>query len=96
MGIKRLLKNPFIFGAATGIFVIIFNISIASLAEGSLKGGYSVFLGNGVFIYLIPLAVGVQMGLFRHHRNITAGKKLCSSEKIGITGSFASSATMVL
>jgi hypothetical protein len=96
MGIKRLLKNPFIFGAAIGIFVIIFNISIASLGEGSLKGGYSVFLDNGVFIYLIPLAVGVQMGLFRHHRNITAEKKLCGSEKIGITGSFTSSATMVL
>lgn len=95
MGFKRLFKNPFIFGAAIGIFVIIFNISIASLGESSLKGGYSVFLGNGLFIYLIPLSVGVQMGLFRHHRNITAGKKLCGSEKAGVAGSAVSSVTMV-
>jgi len=94
--IKNMLKNPFVFGASTGLFVIFFNISIASLGEGSLKDGYSVFLDNGVFTYLIPLAVGVQMGLFRHHRNITAEHKLCGSEKVGITGSVTSSATMIL
>ncbi len=93
--IKTLLKNPFIFGAAIGILVVIFNISIASLAEGSLKSGYSAFLSNGIFVYLIPLAVGVQMGLFRHHRNMTAEKKLCGSEKVGITGSVTSSLTML-
>lgn len=93
--IKNLLKNPFIFGAAIGVLVVIFNISIASLAEGSLKSGYSAFLSNGIFVYLIPLAVGVQMGLFRHHRNMTAEKKLCGSEKVGITGSVTSSLTML-
>lgn len=93
--IKNLLKNPFIFGAAIGILVVIFNISIASLAEGSLKSGYSAFLSNGIFVYLIPLAVGVQMGLFRHHRNMTAEKQLCGSEKVGITGSATSSLTML-
>ncbi len=93
--IKNLLKNPFIFGAAIGVLVVIFNISIASLAEGSLKNGYSAFLSNGIFVYLIPLAVGVQMGLFRHHRNMTAEKKLCGSEKVGITGSVTSSLTML-
>lgn len=89
------IKNPFIFGAAIGMLVVIFNISIASLAEGSLKSGYSAFLSNGIFVYLIPLAVGVQMGLFRHHRNMTAEKKLCGSEKVGITGSVTSSLTML-
>ncbi len=93
--IKSILKNPFVFGTGAGLLVTLFNISVASLAEGSLRSGFSVFLTNGIFVYLIPLAVGVQMGLFRHHRNITAGKKLCGSEKVGITGSVTSSLTMV-
>lgn len=94
-GIKNLLKNPLIFGTTIGLVVVFFNISVASLAEGSLKAGYEVFLDNGVFVYLVPLAVGVQMALFRHHKNITSENKLCSSEKIGITGSTASSLTML-
>lgn len=52
-------------------------------------------MNNGSFVYLVPLAVGVQMELFRRHRNITAGKKLCGSEKIGMTGSATSSLTML-
>ncbi len=93
-GIKSLLKNPFIFGAGIGILVVIFNISIASLAEGSLQKGYQVFLSNGIFVYLIPLAVGIQMGLFRYHRNITTAN-LAGSEKMGMAGSATSSLTMV-
>ncbi len=46
-------------------------------------------------MYLVPLAVGVQMELFRRHRNITAGKKLCGSEKTGVAGSATSSLTML-
>ncbi len=94
-GNNSLLKNPFIFGAIIGILVILFNILIASLAEGSFGKGYQVFLTNGIFVYLIPLAVGVQMGLFRYHRNLTTDKKLCGSEKVGITGSATSSLTML-
>jgi Co/Zn/Cd efflux system component len=93
-GIKNLLKNPFVFGASAGILVVIFNISIASLAEGSFEKGYQVFLTNGIFVYLIPLAVGVQMGLFRYHRNITTGN-IAGSEKMGLAGSATSSLTMV-
>ncbi len=93
-GIKDLLRNPFVFGAGTGILVILFNISIASLAEGSPEKGYQVFLTNGIFVYLIPLAVGVQMGLFRYHRNITTGN-VSGSEKMGMAGSATSSLTMV-
>ena len=92
--IKRLLKNPFIFGASVGIIVVIFNISIASLAEGSIKKGFEVFLTNGIFVYLIPLAVSIQMGLFRYHRNITTGN-IAGSEKMGMAGSATSSLTMV-
>jgi hypothetical protein len=92
--IKSLLKNPLVFGTATGILVIIFNISIASIAEGSLKNGYSVFLDNGIFVYLIPLAVGVQMGLFRYHRNLTA-ENVSGSEKMGMAGSATSSLAMI-
>jgi Co/Zn/Cd efflux system component len=92
--IKRLLKNPFIFGASIGILVVIFNISIASLAEGSIKKGFEVFLTNGIFVYLIPLAVSVQMGLFRYHRNITTGN-IAGSEKMGMAGSATSSLTMI-
>lgn len=95
-GLKSLCRNPLFFGIVAGIFVIFFNIAIVSIIEGSLKNGYSVFLDNGIFIYLVPPAVGVQMGLFRWHRNITSGKKLCASEKIGMTGSVTSSLTMVL
>ncbi|MFA4936325.1 MAG: hypothetical protein WC568_10870 [Candidatus Methanoperedens sp.] len=94
-GIKPLLKNPFIFGISIGALVILFNISVASLAEGSLKSGYEVLVSNGVFTYLIPLAVSVQMGLFRYHRNLTAEKKLCGSEKVGVAGSATSSLTMI-
>ncbi len=94
--IQYLLKNPFVFGTTIGLLVVLINISIASIAEGSLKGGYAVLVSNGIYAYLIPLAVGVQMGLFRHHRNITSEKKLCGSEKIGITGSITSSATIIL
>ncbi|MCZ7358312.1 MAG: hypothetical protein O8C66_15575 [Candidatus Methanoperedens sp.] len=94
-GIKSLLKNPFVFGAGIGIFVILFNISIASLGEGSFEKGYQVFLTNGIFVYLIPLAVGIQMGLFRYHRNLTSENKLCGSEKMGMAGSATSSLTMV-
>ena len=93
-GIKNLLKNPFVFGACTGILVILFNISIASLAEGSIDKGYQIFLTNGIFIYLIPLAVSIQMGLFRYHRNITTGN-IGGSEKMGMAGSATSSLTMV-
>ncbi len=92
--IKSLLKNPFVFGATVGILVVLFNISIASLAEGSLKSGYSVFLDNGIFVYLIPLAVGVQMGLFRYYRNLTAGN-VSGSEKMGMAGSATSSLAMI-
>ena len=93
-GIKRLLKDPFVFGASIGILVIFFNISIASIAEGSLHKGYQVFLTNGIFVYLIPLAVGIQMGLFRYHRNITTGNT-SGSEKMGMAGSATSSLAMV-
>lgn len=92
--LKSLLKNPFIFGSTVGILVVLFNISIASLAEGSLKSGYSVFLDNGIFVYLIPLAVGVQMGLFRYHRNLTA-ENVSGSEKMGMAGSATSSLAMI-
>ncbi|MCZ7385742.1 MAG: hypothetical protein O8C63_13500 [Candidatus Methanoperedens sp.] len=92
--IRSLLKNPYVFGASIGILVILFNISIASLAEGSFQKGYQVFLTNGIFVYLIPLAVGIQMGLFRYHRNITTGN-IAGSEKMGMTGSATSSVAMV-
>jgi len=93
-GIKNFLKNPYVFGASIGMLVILFNISIASLAEGSLEKGYQQFLTNGIFVYLIPLAVGIQMGLFRYHRNITTGN-IAGSEKMGMAGSATSSVTMV-
>jgi hypothetical protein len=92
--IKDLLRNPYVFGASIGILVILSNISIASIAEGSLQKGYQVFLSNGIFVYLIPLAVGIQMGLFRYHRNITS-RRSSGSEKMGMVGSATSSLAMV-
>jgi Co/Zn/Cd efflux system component len=93
-GIKNTLRNPYVFGIGTGILVIIFNISIASLAEGSFEKGYQTFLTNGIFVYLVPIAVSIQMGLFRYHRNITT-KHMEDSEKMGMAGSATSSLTMV-
>jgi len=93
-GIQKFFKNPFVFGAGIGILVILFNISVASLAEGSIENGYQIFLTNGIFVYLIPIAVGIQMGLFRYHRNITT-VKTGGSEKMGMAGSATSSLTMV-
>ena len=92
--IKTHLRNPFVFGASIGMLVVLFNLSIASLAEGSFEKGYEIFLTNGIFVYLIPLAVSVQMGLFRYHRNITTGN-VAGTEKIGVAGSATSSLTMV-
>ena len=57
MGAKNLSKNPFIFGASIGILVVLFNISIASLAEGSFEQGYQVFLDNGIFVILSGISV---------------------------------------
>jgi hypothetical protein len=92
--IKDRFRNPYVFGITIGILVILFNLSVASIAEGSLQKGYQIFLSNGIFVYLIPLAVGVQMGLFRYHRNITTGNT-SGSEKMGIAGSATSSLAMV-
>ncbi|HEY9245672.1 MAG TPA: hypothetical protein VIO11_02385 [Candidatus Methanoperedens sp.] len=89
------LRNPIVFGTGIGILVVLFNISIASLAEGSIGKGYQVFLTNGIFVYLIPLAVGIQMGLFRYHRNLISGHGISGSEKMGMAGSATSSLTMV-
>jgi hypothetical protein len=93
-GLKSLFRNPIVFGAAAGLLVILFNILIASIAEGSLNEGFSVFLTNGIFVYLIPPAVGVQMGLFRYHRNLTSGN-VSGTEKAGMAGSATSSLAMV-
>lgn len=93
-GMKKCFRNPFVFGAAAGILVILFNILIASIAEGSLGEGFSVFLSNGIFVYLIPPAVGTQMGLFRYHRNMIS-KDASGTEKVGMAGSAASSLAMV-
>ncbi|HEY9206357.1 MAG TPA: hypothetical protein VIO58_10600 [Candidatus Methanoperedens sp.] len=92
---KKLLRNPFVFGVMAGILVMLFNILVASVAEGSLKSGYSVFLSNGIFVYLIPPAVAVQMGLFRYHRNLTTEQNVSGSEKMGMAGSATSSLAMI-
>jgi len=68
-GLRTCLRILSYSRAAAGIIVSLFNILIASIAEGSLGKGFLVFLTNGIFVYLIPPAVGVQMGLFRYHRN---------------------------
>ena len=94
--LKGVFRNPLSFGILAGILVFIFNISLVALIGGSLDTGISVFEENGVYSYIIPLAVGVQMGLFRHHRNITSESKLCGSEKVGIAGSATSTVSMAV
>lgn len=94
--LKGVLRNPLSFGIFAGILVFIFNIALVALIGGSLDVGISVFEENGVYSYLIPLAVSVQMGLFRHHRNITSLAKLQGSEKVGIAGSATSTVSMAV
>jgi hypothetical protein len=93
--IKTTFRNPFIFGTLAGILVVLANLAIASLAEGSIDRGYPILLGNGIFTYLIPLAVSVQMGLYRYYRNITPRRSGNASEKAGVSGSMVSSLAMV-
>lgn len=86
-----LLNNPVTYGLISGLVIIVINLSIASIAEGSLEKGYQlVFRINDVFIYLVPIAVSVQMGLFKYHKNITSEKKICEYERLGLTGSLIS------
>ncbi len=92
--IKHLFKNPVIFGISAGIIVAMANILVATAAEGSLPKGLSMFRGYGIFTYLVPVAVTVQMGLFMYHRNIATGMAIRRSEKASIYGSALPSMTM--
>lgn len=93
--VKNLSRNPFIFGLTAGIIVILLNILVATVAEGSLQKGISILLSNGVFTYLVPLAVAVQMGLFRYYLDLTTTARARRLEKVGVSGSVLSSMTLV-
>ncbi|OLS27972.1 MAG: hypothetical protein HeimC3_01350 [Candidatus Heimdallarchaeota archaeon LC_3] len=92
----KLMKNPVIFGVSIALLTIFINISIVSIAEGSLREGIEIILENGIFVLLVPLAVGIQMFLFRYHRNLVKKYRYDKSEKIGVTGSVTSSGAMIL
>lgn len=63
------LKNPLVFGLISGMAVALTIILVATAGKGSFQEGVSMYLSNGIFTYLVPAAVAVQMGLFRHHRS---------------------------
>lgn len=70
-------------------------ITIAAIGDGSLQAGLDMYLSNGIFALLVPLAVAVQTGLFRYHQSIMSGAKMPRLEKIGISSSTIPSATML-
>lgn len=92
---KKLLKSPVIFGLTAGILVILFNLAIMAVQGDSMHGGYLDFTHNNKLVYLIPFAVALQMGLFRHYRNITKNKTAFMTEMAGASGSAFSTVTLV-
>jgi hypothetical protein len=92
---KNLLKVPVIFGLMAGALVILFNLAIEAALGSSMQGGYLDFASNNKLVYLIPFAVAVQMGLFRHYRNITINKTVFMTEMVGVSGSAFSTVTLV-
>jgi len=92
---KKFLHNPVIFGVLIAIGAMLINLVITTLAEGSISGGIDVLLENGIFVLLVPLAIGIQMFLFRYHRNMVQLHHIDKSEKIGISGAVTSSGSMV-
>ena len=96
MNYRSFRNNPVFFGSFFGVLVIVVNIGIASLAEGSLQKGIDVYSANGFFIILVPVSVAVFMALFRAHRNLPTSANSVTSEKIGMGGSVTSSGAMVL
>jgi hypothetical protein len=93
---RCLFKNPVIFGISAGIAVILFNLAIAAVVDNSMHGGgYLDFAHNDKLVYLIPFAVAVQMGLFRHYRNIATNKTVFTTEMVGASGSAFSTVTLV-
>jgi hypothetical protein len=89
-------ENPFVFGFAAGMVVALFNVLVSLIAKGSFKEGFPMFLDNGIFVLLVPAAVAVQTGLFRHYRNIARATKAYGLEKIGVSGSVISAAGMIV
>jgi len=92
---KQWSINPVIFGLAAGVLVVLFNLAIMTVMGDSMHGGYLDFAHINKIVYLIPLAVALQMGLFRHYRNIVINRAMFSTEVIGASGSALSTVTLV-
>jgi hypothetical protein len=93
--VKRISSNPFLFGLGACIMVAIFSAMVPIIARGSLEEGFSMFLDNGIFIFLVPVTAGIQMGLFMYHRNLSKAATIYRLEKVGVSGAAISSLGMV-
>lgn len=93
--VRRLLDRPFFFGAASGIAIVLMILAVSTISSGSIDMGIEMYLSNGVFTYLVPLSVVVQMGLFKYHRNSTRTIVLPLVEKVGVRGSALPSAALL-
>jgi len=96
MRLKNILRNPVLFGIVIALGAMLVNLSITTLAEGSIEKGFEALLDNGIFVILVPLTIGIQMSLFKYHRNLVTKCKMEKSEKIGMSGIATSSGSMVL
>lgn len=93
--LKRLVANPLVFGAIAGIAVVIFDMALGRFFGGSLEAGYTYFVDNDPLWYLVPVAVGIQMGLLRHYYNIPQKQLVFKSERLEVAGSTFTSVTLV-
>lgn len=95
-GLIKLLTYPVVFGLTAGILALLVTLLVTVIVEGSLERGVSMYSNNGIFMFLVPISVTVQMGLFRHHRNLMKSVMVYRYEKLSVSGSALSSIGMVL
>lgn len=94
-GLKRLFANPLHIGVTGGLAVVLFDLALGTLFGGSLEAGYAYFVDNDPLWYLIPVAVGLQMGLLRYYYNLPVTRVIFKTERLGTAGSAFTSVTLV-
>ena len=93
--LKDLMANPLVFGATSGIIVILIDLAIGAFFGGSVEAGYAFFVNNDPLWFLVPVAVTVQMGLLRYYYNLPVTRAVFKTERLGVAGSAFTSVTMV-
>jgi hypothetical protein len=93
--LKQTLRNPVIFGIAAGLLIVLLDLAIGTLFGGSVQAGYELFANNDPLWNLVPVAVAVQMGLFRYYLNLPVPLVALKTEVLGASGAVFTSVTLV-